>query len=199
MQPNSIAFIALCNEFCSALESVATGSDPDLSSRAEFVASMLNFIPRLYISATDLRPLHIEPASPDDEGYEGATYYDEYDAPGDDTSWAIEDHLDEDYYDSIRRSIEAIMGKDDVYLEVFEEDMKYSDTPISASISEGLADIFQSLYNFIETIRDASSERIAAALEAVKEDFEHFWSRPACNLLRALNHVRYFALPDEEE
>ena len=62
MQPNSLAFIALCNEFCSTLEGVAAGSDRAPSSRAELVASMLNYIPRLYISATDLK----EEASADD-------------------------------------------------------------------------------------------------------------------------------------
>ncbi len=40
------------------------------------------------------------------------------------------------------------MGEDDVFLETFEEDMKYSDTPVAASVSESLADIFQPLYNF---------------------------------------------------
>ena len=90
------------------------------------------------------------------------------------------------------------MGQDDVFLEVFEEDMKYSETPISASVSEGLADIFQSLYNFIETVRDAPSERIYSALAAAKDDFEHYWSRIACNILRALNNTRYFSTSTDE-
>ncbi len=172
MEPNVLAFIALCNEFCSRLESVCSGEPTE---RGEFVASMLNYIPRLYISATDLRTL----PSIDAE--------DEYMTD----SWAIESVLDEDYYEAIRRGVESVMGEDDVYLEVFEEDMKYSDTPISASISEGLADMFQVLYNFIETVRDAPTERLQPALTTIKEDFGHYWSRIACNLLRALNHIRY--------
>ncbi len=101
--------------------------------------------------------------------------------------------MDEDYYDAIRRNIENLMGPDDTYLEVFEEDMKYSDTPIAASISEGLADILQVCYNFIETIKDAPEHVIVDALYAMKEDFQIYWSRILCNVLRALNHIYYSA------
>lgn len=179
MQPNSLTFIALCNEYCSTLEALASGADTAPDSREAFVASMLNYIPRLYISATDLRP--------DDDPGGDATDID-----------GIDDYLDEEHYDAVRRAIEGLMGDEDVYLEVFEEDMKYSDTPVSASVAEGCADMFQSLYNFIETIRDAPSDSIGPALEAAKDDFEHYWSRIACNLLRALNNIRYFIIPTDE-
>lgn len=172
MEPNSLAFIALCNEFCSRLEALCTG---ELADRDEFVSSMLNYIPRLYISATDLRTLpSIDEA-------------DDFIAD----SWAIESALDEDYYDAVRRAVEAVMGEDDVYLEVFEEDMKYSDTPIAASVAEGLCDIFQVLYNFLETVKDTTEDNITAALALVSEDFGQYWSRPLCNVLRALNQIKY--------
>lgn len=171
---NSIAFIALCNEYCAALEHAA-----EATSRREFVAEMLRLLPRIYISATDLagasidaEPLYIEPA------------------------------VDEDYYEAVRRAIETLMGPDDTYLEVFEEDMKYSDTPIAASIAEGMADLFQVFYNMLEMAREAPTEFIAEILVAVKEDFEQYWSRILCNLLRALNHVRYnrsFGSDDDDE
>lgn len=153
---NSLAFIALCNEYCAAAEHARE------SERDEFIKSMVRLLPRLYITANDLN------TSPDE-----ATY--------------IEPALDEDYYESIRRSIEYLMGPDDTYLEVFEEDMKYSDTPIAASIAEGLADIFQALYNFVEMIRDAPSEVVEEAIASAKEDFDSYWSRILCNVMRPLN------------
>lgn len=61
--------------------------------------------------------------------------------------------LEEDYYDAVRMRVAALLGEDDTYLEVFEQDMKYSDTPIAASISEGLADLFQVFYNIVQTAR----------------------------------------------
>lgn len=161
LSPNSLAFIALCNEFCLAVENARE------SNRNSFVASMLRLLPRIYISASDLKP---------------APLLDEEDA-------YIESFLDEDYYESIRRQIENLLGEDDVYLEVFEEDMKYSDTPIAANISEGLADLFQVFYNFVETIKEAPETTIADALTLIKEDFGNYWSQILCNVLRALNQT----------
>ena len=82
------------------------------------------------------------------------------------------------------------MGEDDTYLEVFEEDMKYSDTPVAASVSEGLADIFQAMYNFIESVKDSTDATVELALAAMRDDFRSFWSAPLCNVLRALNHIK---------
>lgn len=133
---------------------------------AEFVKTMLRLLPRIYITATDIQ------ASVDEPRF-------------------IEGTLEEDYYDSIRRGVENLLGPDDMYLEVFEQDMKYSDTPIAASISEGLADLFQEYFNFLATVRDAPDDVTDEALAVVREDFQQYWSRTLCNLLRALNHIRY--------
>jgi len=159
---NSIAFIGLSQEFCSALENA------NQTERVDFVNEMLRLLPRLYIAATDLSVNMVE----QEEAY-------------------ISPVLEEDYYDAVRRGIEHIMGPDDVYLEVFEEEMKYSDTPVSASISEGLADIFQVLYNFLSTVRDTTDEVTGMALIAVRDDFRDYWSSKLCNVLRALNHIAY--------
>ena len=103
----------------------------------------------------------------------------------------MQEALDEDYYDSVRRGVESVMGEDDTYLDVFEEDMKYSDTPISASIAEGCADLFQVFYNYLETVREAPTELIEEATETLREDFAQYWARTLCNVLRAVNAVRY--------
>ena len=103
----------------------------------------------------------------------------------------LEPILDEDYYESVRCGIENLMGPEDIFLEVFEEDMKYSDTPIAASISESLADIFQVLYNFVGMVKEAPEQLIPLALVAVRDEFQGYWSRILCNVLRALNQLRY--------
>ncbi len=157
---NSLAFIALCNEYCSAVEQAAT-TEP-----ADFIANMIRLLPRIYITANDLKT---------DEALEEPGY--------------IDQSLDEENYETVRRSLEAVMGANDTYLEVFEEDMKYSDTPIAASVAEGLADIFQSLYNFVEMVRDAPSGLLPSAIAAIKEDFDSYWSRILCNVMRPLNAV----------
>lgn len=162
LTPNSLAFIGLSNEFCQAIENAADAEKED------FVKQMTRLLPRIYISATDLQGM---------EDYNDGSYIDEY--------------LDESTYDDARRRIEILLGEDDTYLEVFEEDMKYSDTPIAASIAEGLCDIFQVLFNFLETVRNATEENVMSALAIINEDFGQYWSRPLCNVLRALNQIQY--------
>lgn len=162
LNTNSLAFIALCNEYCAAVEDVRE-SDKD-----DFVQSMLRLLPRLYISATDLKVEALD----EEDAY-------------------LEPILDEDYYESVRCGIENLMGLEDIFLEVFEEDMKYSDTPIAASISESLADIFQVLYNFVGMVKEAPEHLIPLALVAVRDEFQVYWSRILCNVLRALNQLRY--------
>lgn len=170
LNTNSLAFIALCNEYCMAVERARE------SERAEFVAEMLRLLPRIYISANDLR---VSPLADDQDAY-------------------LENVLDEDYYESVRRNVEMLMGADDMYLEVFEEDMKYSDTPIAASVSESLADLFQVLYNFVETIKDAPRHVIDVALVAVREDFAGYWSRILCNVMRPLNHLSHNSTTEDD-
>ncbi len=161
LNTNSIAFIGLCNEYCISIENAKE------TARDAFIDNMLRLLPRIYIAATDLQ---IDILEEDDQ--------------------FIENILDEDYYDALRRNMEVLLGEDDVYLEVFEEDMKYSDTPVAASISEGLSDLFQVLYNFINTIRDSTDTTVKLALVNVRDDFRSYWSAPLCNVLRALNHLK---------
>jgi hypothetical protein len=161
MDSNAIVFVGLCDEFCRAVENARE------AEREDFIRQMLKLLPRLYISANDISL---------SDTFEQEDFY-------------INQALDEDYYDAVRRNVEELLGPDDVYLEVFEEDMKYSDTPVSASISEGLADMFQVFYNFINTIRDTTDETVNLALGSVAEDFRSYWSQTLCNTLRALNHL----------
>ena len=164
LSPNSLAFVALSNEYCSMMESVRDVADP-----RSFVNEMIRLLPRLYVTASDLKP---NPSLDEDEAY-------------------LDNYLDEDYYESVRMAIEELLGADDVYLEVFEEDMKYSDTPIRASVAEGLCDIFQELYNFISVVRDAPESHVNDALIAVRDDFASFWSQKLVNLMRPLNQIKY--------
>lgn len=175
LTPNVLAFLALCNEYCSAIENASS------TEREEFVASMTRILPRIYIAASDLRTddetMSLDPE--EEEGY-------------------INPVLDEDGYETIKQGVEALLGADDTYLEVFEEDMKYSDTPIGASVSEGLTDIFQSLYNLVENIKESPDYLIGSSLRAAKADFEAYWSRILCNVMRPLNALRYSTDSDNE-
>lgn len=156
---------SLAADYCRVLESCRE------MEQEEFIDSMLSLLPRLYLEFNDLRPGNIASLNPENE------YFSSY--------------VDEDYYESIRRNIEMLIGPADTYLETFEEDMKYSDTPIAASISENLADIFQPLFNFISIVKDSDGEAAEEAYLDCWDNFAGYWSQTLCNVLRALNKLKY--------
>lgn len=158
-----IEIVRLCADYCSTCENAAE------MTKEEFVDRMLNLLPRIYWEFFDLQTQEILL----EEG--------EY----------VTSYLDEDYYESIRRHIEALLGEEDVFLETFVEDMKYSDTPIGVSIAESLADIFQPLYNFITLVRESDGTQLTEGFIICKEDFMSYWSQTLCNVMRALNHIKY--------
>ena len=142
-------------------------------SKEEFVDHMLDVLPRLYWNFFDITP----GVSLGESDYLG-------------------EYVDEDMYESIRRGISVVMGASDTFLETFEEDMKYSDTPITSSISECLADLYQPLFNFVSVVHDSEGSQLEEAFIACKESFETYWSQTLCNVLRALNNIKYH---NEEE
>ncbi|MDE7407559.1 MAG: DUF5063 domain-containing protein [Muribaculaceae bacterium] len=162
---NSLTLIALCNEYCQAVEMARE------STQAEFIDAMARLLPRIYITAY------------------GFTSDIEADV-------APMESLDEESYNRIRSDVEQLLGSRDTYLEVFEDDMKYSDTPIAASVSEGIADLFQIFFNFIESIKDAPSDQVEESLAWLRYDFETYWSQILCNIMRPINHIALN--PDEE-
>ena len=161
LTPNELAFIALANEYCHAIEQAA-----EAESRDQFVGSMLKLLPRLYITMNDL---------------EDDPFADAY----------IDPALEEDVYDIVRDRIARVMAEEDIYLEVFHEDMKYSDTPISASVSENLADLYQEFFNLVHSIQDALTETQHEMLCQCRANAAEYWGQTLCNVLRALNYCFY--------
>lgn len=164
MNRRLITLTSLSAEYCSACENAGE------MEKKEFIDRMLDLLPRIYWEFFDISA-------------DGIVMLEEFDY--------FSSYVDEDYYESVRRQIETLLGPDDVFLETFEEDMKYSDTPIAASVAESLADIFQPLFNFISIVKDSEGDRMVEAFMQCKEDFQAYWSQTLCNVLRALNHLKY--------
>ncbi len=155
--------VAIATRFCYALEHT------DEIGKEHFVTEMLSCLPRLFIIFTETVISGDEP-----EEYSFLASY-----------------VDENMYEAIRQRVAALIGSDDTYLETFEEDMKYSDTPIAASVSEGLADIFQDLYNFATNVRESEGETIETAFAQCQENFKMYWSQTLCNVMRPLNQISH--------
>lgn len=166
LHPNELAFIALINEYCQMVETASQGT-----TCSAFVTTMTKLLPRIYISASDL-DMNVM------------------------TGTEITPALDESTYDQVRQAMAQLLAEDDVYLEVFLADMKYSDTPIAASIAENLADLYQEFYNVLSSIRYATTSDQADMLGLCYENFTDYWGQTLLNVLRALHNIKYTSTDD---
>lgn len=160
---NVLEFVTVAVEYCAFLE------QSECKTREEFTDTLLKLIPLLYLKAV-LMPKY-------------ELLSDEYIA---------EDFVTEENYDIVRGNIACVMSDKDDYLDVFVEDMKYSESPILCTISENLSDIYQELKNFVMNYKNAvDDEQTFSVLAVVKETFQYSWGQKMVNVLRALHEVRY--------
>ncbi len=159
--PVTLDFVTVSVEFCSFLESEKA------LNRQEWMITILRILPLLYVKAT-LLPL--------------------VDILMDDFP---ETFVTEQDYARVSERISTLMGEDNVYLEVFKEDMKYSDRPISSFISEDIADIYQDIRNFVTVYQYGIEEAMSSALHVCRENFRLYWGQKLVNVLRALHALVY--------
>ncbi len=103
----------------------------------------------------------------------------------------LEESVSEPEYDALRSLLQAVLRENDDYLEVFVEEMKYSDTPVRRCISEDLADIYQALKNFIHSYRSGLSDVMEEAVAVVADGFRTYWGQTLANTLRAVHSAKY--------
>ena len=138
---NTVEFVTVAAEFCAFLE------QSEGRKRRDFVDTMLKLLPLLYLKAS-LVP-HVEG---DEEFYP-------------------EEFVTEQDYEYLRAMLSAIMAGEDDYMDLNNQDVRFSDEPVVRSVSEDLADIYQALNNFVETtLMDVmSSEPNDETVAAIKE------------------------------
>lgn len=164
-----VEFVTVAAEFCKYLEQ-AEGKH-----RTTFVDTTLKILPLLYLKATLLPPCE---------------------TLGDDLP---EHYVTEETYEVLRMTLTGILAEKDAYLDVFMEDMKYSDQPITRYISEDLADIYQDIKDFIFVFQLGLNETMHDALAICQENFRLYWGQKLVNTLRALHEARYLQSDEEEE
>ena len=156
-QDATIEFMTVAAQVCLFLEHA------EEHERADFIDKILCLLPLLYLKA---RLLHRPEQQLD--GYP-------------------QQFVTEDDYNSIRESVAHLLGSDDAYLEVYMEDMRFSDEPITAYISEDLADIYQELKDLAFNYQTADERVMNDALLACLEAFEQHWWQKVVNVLRPLH------------
>ena len=156
-QEPAIEFVTVAVQLCLYLEQVAE------QEKSDFIEKMLCLLPLLYLKARLLPKANEE--------------MDVY----------PERFVTEQEYEDLRQMVAQKLGSDDAYLEVFVEDMRYSDEPITAFISENIADIYQELKDLACNYQTREEAVMNDALVSCLEGFEQHWGQKLLNVLRPLH------------
>lgn len=156
-----IELVTVGVEFCAFIE------NNDLVDREEWIKKMLHILPLLYIKTAQLPELmQINESLP-------------------------EAFVKEEDYTRVSTKIGSIVGEEDVYLDVFVEDMKYSDRPISSFVSEDIADIYQDIRNLVSIYQYKLDEQMNDALYVYQQHFRIYWGQKLVNVIRPLHSILY--------
>lgn len=148
---NTLEFVTVALEYCTFVE--AAGN----TGLFDFVDKATKLLPLLYLKASLLPEVESEEET------------------------ELELSVSEDMYESVRSRIAGLLGERDSYLETFHADMRYSDTPIAAFISENLADVYHVSKtaskdrqgNTVPALRIRPDEVTAGLVPPTKQELSH--------------------------
>ncbi len=154
-----IAFVAVANAYCDAIESVRS------VPVEESVRKLQKLLPLLYLKASVLpKPEKVLEES-------------------------LEKYVTEvDYHFWQQQWMEAL-GEHDTFLEVFDPEIQFGTERVTASVSENLLDIYQDLKDFLLSYRLGDDAIMNDSLSDCLFHFESFWGQRLVNVLRAVHKL----------
>ena len=161
-----IEFVTVAKEYCAFVENGIS------EGKKQFLSKLQRFIPLLYLKGSLLPECECESLG------------------------LMEETVTEESYNALFLNIREGLGEHDEYLEVFDDNMQFSETPITNSIAEKTCDIYQDLKNFVSAYRHGMLDVMEEALWQVNNSFELYWGKSCASLLRAV-HVAIFRIADE--
>lgn len=159
--PQTIEFVAAATDFCVYLEKET------LHDRDEFIQRMLKLLPLLYLKVQFLPMQEFEP---------------DYFMP--------DEQVTEDDYEFVRSRVAAILVEDDDYEDsTFGMAIQQTELTCWKTISEGIADIYQPLRNFVTAYRIGAEACMETALWNVREEFYQSWGVSCVDTLRRMHYM----------
>jgi len=158
---NVIEFVAVANEFCKYAEHAS-----DLKGD-ELLKILQRILPLMYLKASLLPKL--------DPYFEDSN----------------EKFVTESDWVRIHDILKEKFGTANDYLEVFDEKIVESESPVLSSISENMADIYQDTKDFLLLYQTGTSEVMNDALWECRMNFEDFWGQKLVNSMRAIHKFIY--------
>lgn len=167
---DTLEFVQVAAEYCALLE--RTTDDGQLTTE-DLVGTLLKLLPLLYMKVQLLPEVDTEGA------------------------FVPDDQVTEEDYNFVRDNVYRLLHEHDEYeLLVWDEDMQTEESRW-CSVSEGLADIYQALRNFVAVYQQRLEPCMLDAIWQLKDNFELYWGQTLLDTLRQLHRIRY-KMKDEE-
>ena len=158
---NVIEFVAVANEFCKYAEHALELKGDEL------LKILQRILPLMYLKASLLPALN--------------PYFED----------GNEKFVTESDWTRIHETLREKFGSADDYLEVFDEKMNESEGPVTSSISENFADIYQDIKDFLLLYQTGTNEVMNDAIWECRLNFETFWGQKLINSMRAIHKFLY--------
>ena len=161
---DTLEFVTVAAEYCALLEKT---TDDGQQARDNFIGTLLKLLPLIYMKVQLLPEVDTEGA------------------------FVPVDQVTEDDYNFVRDGVYRLLHEHDEYeLLVWDEDMQTEESRW-CSVSEGLADIYQALRNFVAVYQQRLEPCMLDAVWQVRDNFELYWGQTLLDTLRQLHRIRY--------
>lgn len=157
----TLEFVAAAAEFCALLEQCGQRTEKELLDK------LLKLLPLLYMKVQFLPDVETEGA------------------------FVPDGQVTEEDYDFVRSAVYGLLHEHDEYeMLVWDEDMQTEESRW-CSVSEGLADIYQALRNFVAVYQQRLEPCMPDALWQLRDNFELYLGQTMLDTLRQLHRIKY--------
>lgn len=159
----TLEFVTVAAEYCALLETTDNGQQ----TTETLVSTLLKLLPLLYMKVQLLPEVETDGA------------------------FVPSDQVTEDDYNYVRDGAYGLLREHDEYeMLVWDEDMQTEESRW-CSVSEGLADVYQALRNFVAVYQQRVEPCMLDALWQLRDNFELYWGQTLLDTLRQLHRIKY--------
>ena len=133
-------------------------------SQRDFIDQQLRLLALIYVKTLSLP--NVEPIDPE----------------------MVEKTVTQEEWDEVHNAVAAKLAKFDRYSEVYDP---LAGDDAMTSLSEGFADIFQDLKDYLSLMQMGSPEMMNDAIWECARNFREYWGQRLVNIVRVLHHLIY--------
>ena len=137
-------------------------------SQRDFIDHQLRLLALIYVKTLSLP--NVEPIDPE----------------------MVEKTVTQEEWDEVHNAVALKLAKFDRYSEVYDP---LAGDDAMTSLSEGFADIFQDLKDYLSLMQMGSPEMMNDAIWECVNNFKNYWGQRLVNIIRVLHHLIYSGAP----